>query len=154
MAEEYQIKKQETLKNIKIADHILNVSYPIVKDAKLLKIVLNKIYNALYNAIAMLLYYERYHKRISVFIENYNSMIESCKEIFLKYKISKGYIGFLHEIKELIDIQKKSEIEFVRKENYVFASKNYELNSLSINQIKDYMQKAKLFINELIKIVN
>ncbi|MEM4397587.1 MAG: hypothetical protein QW757_03120 [Candidatus Woesearchaeota archaeon] len=154
MTEEYQIKKQEALKNIKIADHILNVTYPLVKDPKLLKVVLNKIYNALYNAIAMLLYYERYHKRISVFIENYDSMIESSKEIFLKYKISKGYIGFLHEIKELIDIQKKSEIEFVRKENYVFASKNYELNSLSINQIKDYMQKAKLFINELIKIVN
>lgn len=153
MTEEYIIKKEKAIKSIKVADHILNMTYPLVKDPKLLKVVLNNIYDALYNTIAMLLYYERYHKRIPPFTENYDAMIEICKEVFNKYNISKGYIGFLHKIKEIIDIQKRSEVEFVRKEKVVFASQEYDLNTLSLDEIKDYIDKAKLFINEIMRLI-
>lgn len=153
MQEKYLIKKEEAIKNIKVADHILNMTYPLVKDPKLLKLVLNNIYKALYNTIAMLLYYERYYKKIPAFSENYDAMVEVCKDVFKRYNVSKGYIGFLHQIKEMLDIQKNSEIEFVRKEKIFFSSNNYDLKKLTIEEIKDYNEKAKLFINDIMRLI-
>lgn len=149
----YEEFREKALKDLKLADHIFTMTYPLVNDPKLLKVVIKNIYNAMKNTIAMLLNYERYYKRIPPFSENYEAMVELCKEIFSKYKISQNYISFLYQIKEKMELQKKSEVEFVRKEKVVFASKDYDLNTLSVYEIKEYLAKAKLFMKEIMDII-
>jgi len=151
--EKYQQCKVESQKSMKLADHVLTMTYPIVQDPKVLKVVLNNVYESMFKTLGYLLNYERYYKDIPPFTENYSVMVEIAKPIFIKYKISSGYIGFLYEIKETVDSQKQSDVEFVRKEKVVFASKDYDLNSISVKELKEYIAKAKLFIQDVSRVV-
>jgi hypothetical protein len=151
--ERYEECRENAVKEMKLADHIFTMTYPMVQDPKLLKLVVKNIYESMNNTISMLLNYERYYKRIPPFTENYEAMVELCKGVFAKHNISQGYIGFLYEIKEMLDLQKKSDVEFVRKEKVVFASKDYDLNAISVKEIKEYIAKAKLFMQEVMRVV-
>ena len=151
--ERYEECRDSALKQINLADHVLTMTYPMVQDPKLLKVVVKNIYQAMESTIAMMLNYERYYKRVPPFTENYEVMLEMSRQIFTNYKISTGYIGFLNEIKEILEIQKQSDVEFVRKEKIVFASKEYNLNAISVKEIKDYIAKAKLFMQEVMNVV-
>ncbi len=151
--ERYEELRENALKQMKLADHIFTMTYPLVQDPKLLKVVVKNIYESMESTISMLLNYERYYKRIPPFTENYDAMVELCRNVFEKHNVSQGYIGFLNEIKEMMDLQKKSDVEFVRKEKVVFASKDYDLNTISVKEIKDYMSKGKLFMQEIMRVV-
>ena len=102
--ERYEECRDSALKQINLADHVLTMTYPMVQDPKLLKVVVKNIYQAMESTIAMMLNYERYYKRVPPFTENYEVMLEMSRPIFTNYKISTGYIGFLNEIKEILEI--------------------------------------------------
>ncbi len=151
--EKYQQCKSDSERLMKLADHVLTMTYPLVQDPKILKIVLNNVYEAMFKTLGYLLNYERYYKRIPPFTENYGAMVELSKGVFTRYKISTGYVGFLNEIKEIVELQKQSDVEFVRKEKVVFASKDYDLNSISVKELKDFISKAKLFMQDVSRVV-
>ncbi|NTV23794.1 MAG: hypothetical protein HGA85_05470 [Nanoarchaeota archaeon] len=132
---------------IQVADHVLVMTYPMVQDPKLLKLVLKNTYLAMQSTMASLLHYERYYKRVSPFTENYIAMLQLVRPVFEKYKISKGYVGFLTELYETNERQKRSDVEFVRKDKMVFASKDYDLCAVSVIELKDIVAKGKLFMN-------
>jgi hypothetical protein len=151
--ERYQECRVESEKLMKLADHVLTMTYPLVQDPKILKVVLHNVYEAMFNTLGYLLNYERYYKRVPPFTENYPVMVEMAKDVFRKYNISTGYVGFLNEINETVETQKQSEVEFVRKEKVVFASKDYDLNAISVKELKEFIAKAKLFMQDINRVV-
>ena len=62
--EKYEEIRDKAIKNIKIADHMLTQTYPLVKDPRLLLTVLENVFLSLTNAIGALLYFERLYKRV------------------------------------------------------------------------------------------
>jgi hypothetical protein len=151
--EKYVEHKEEAIKGIKLADHILTVSFPLVQDPKLLKFVLKNVHVAMENTIAMMLSYERTYKRIPPYNENFSGMLRYLKPVLSRYNLSPNYVNFLNEINEYIVDAKKSEVEFIRKEKFVFATKDYDLSTLSATQIKEFLSKAKLFMNQAIGVI-
>jgi len=146
---DYMPAKNRVLRHIMVADHILTMTYPLVNDPKLLKLVIKNIYNALNETLSLLYYYDTKKKTE----ESYLSKIFKSKHIMQKYGISTGYIKFLNEIHEVMYNQENSEIEFVRKDKFVFASKDYDLNIISTDRMKDYLAKAKLFVNQVLGVM-
>ena len=53
--------------SFKVADHIAYVTYPLVKDNKLIITVTENLAESLTKAIESLLFYERMYKRISIY---------------------------------------------------------------------------------------
>jgi hypothetical protein len=151
--ERYEECRNSALKQMNLADHVLTMTYPLVQDPKLLKLVMKNVYLAMESSVAMLLHYERYYKKIPPFTENFESMLEMSKSVIPKYNISSGYIAFLNELKEIMERQRESDVEFVRKDKFVFASREYDLNTISVKELKDYISKAKLFMQELNRVV-
>ncbi len=151
--EKYEIARDNAVKRMKVADHILTMTYPLVRDPKLLKLVMKNMYLALQNAILMLLYYERLYKQIPPFHENFDTLLPYLKKSLHKYGISIGYIGFINEIKEVMQRQKESEVEFVRKDKFVFASRDYDLSVMTNKELKDYIAKTKLFIQQVTEVI-
>ena len=147
--ERYEEAREKAIKQIKIADHILTMTYPLVNDPKLLKLVMKNIYLAMNNSVAMLLHYERFYKRIPPFNENFTAMLEKLRPVLQKKNISTDYIIFLNKLNEIMNKQIESDVEFVRKGKFVFASRNYDLSYISTKEIKDYLIKAKLFFKQL-----
>ncbi len=148
--EKFQEIRDKAKKYIYIADHMLSVTYPLVKDPKLLLAVIENIFLAYTNTIGSLLYYERLFKRIPPFQENFESKFNMFKETsVLKYKIDKSYVADIQDIKNIILAHRKSPVEFARKDRFVICSNNYKLKTISVNEIKKHIDKAKLFIQEI-----
>ena len=66
--EQFQIERELAKQKIKVADHIISVTYPLVKDPKLLLGVLENIHSALMHCISAILEYDRLFKRIPPFL--------------------------------------------------------------------------------------
>jgi len=148
--ENYEISREKAQKNIKIADHMLSVTYPLIKDTKLLLAIIENIFLAMTNAMASVLYFERMYKRIPPFQDTFESKLNIFREKLVhKYNIDKGLVADMQEIKTIILEHKQSQVEFKRKDRFVICSDSYKLRTLGLNDIKNYLSKAKLFIEEM-----
>lgn len=153
--EKFQELREVAKKKVHIADHMLTQTYPLIKDPKLLLAIIENVFLALTNAIGSVLYYERLFKRIPPFQDNFSSKFNMfrarCVE---KYKINKDYVGMIRDVKDIILQHKKSPVEFSRKDSFVICSEDYKMKVISIEQIKSYLDKTKLFIQEASYIVS
>ncbi|MEE9525293.1 MAG: hypothetical protein V3V78_01660 [Candidatus Woesearchaeota archaeon] len=152
--ERFQEHSQKAKRNIKIADHMLLVTFPLIKDTKLLLAVIENIFLGYTNAVAAILHYERLFKRIPPFQDTFESKMNMFKEkIVLKHSIDKSYVAEVHDIRDVIIQHRKSPVEFKRGDKFVICSENYRIKTVSANDIRKYLDKAKVFIEVMDNIV-
>ena len=153
--EKFQEAREKAKKNINIADHMLTVTFPLVKDIKLLLAVIENIFLGYTNAIAALLYYERLFKKIPPFQDTFESKLNMFRERCVrKHKIDKSYLIEVRDIRDIILEHRKSPMEFKRGDKFIICADNYNIKSLSIEDIKKYVDKAKVFIEQIDTIVS
>lgn len=153
--EKFQEFRDAARKKITIADHMLTQTYPLVKDVKLLLPVLENTFLALSYAMSSVLHYDRLYKHINVLPENFEAKLYIFKEKCVpRYKIDKEYLQLIREIKDIIMAHKKSPVEFVRNDRFVICSDNYRMKTISTDQLKKYIAKSKIFVQETNNIVN
>ncbi|MDP6548172.1 MAG: hypothetical protein QF917_04415 [Candidatus Woesearchaeota archaeon] len=153
--EKFQELREQAKKKLQLADHILTMTYPLVKDSRLLIAAVENLFLAFTNGMNSVLYYERTFKRIPPFPDNFTSKFELFKDKCAKrYEIDSEYLKIIRDIKEIIIAHKKSPVEFSRKENFVICNGDYRMRSISSNELKAYVEKAKLFIKTVSTIVS
>jgi len=153
--EKFQTAKHNAQKRLKIADHMLTMTYPLVKDSKLLLAVLENLFLSLTNSVASVLHYERLFKRIPPFHDTFESKFNMFRaKVVPKYKIEMEYVTMIKEIKDIIIMHKKSPVEFTRKDKFVIASESYKIKTITVEQIREYIKKTKLFIAKMEDIVS
>ena len=78
--EKFQELRDAANKKLQLADHILTMTYPIVKDPKLLLSVVENLFLAFSYGIGSVLHYERLFKRIPPFPDNFASKFELFRD--------------------------------------------------------------------------
>ncbi|MDO8740682.1 MAG: hypothetical protein Q7J54_03895 [Candidatus Woesearchaeota archaeon] len=144
--EQYEEAIQKAKKNIAVADHMISVTYTLLKDPRLLLSIVDNVFLALTYSMSALLYYERFYKAIPAFNDTFGPKFMLFTERMQKYGISKDYTAMIREVKDIIVSHKKSPVEFIRKDRFVICSDNYRMNTISLDSIKKYVTKTKLFI--------
>ena len=145
--EKFQLLRQESLKNYQVADHILTVTFPLIKDTKLLLGVTDNMFSALTNAMSSVLHHERIFKLVPLFEDTFDSKFNVFRyKCVPRYKINQEYIDLIQELGEIITLHKRSPIEFKRKDRFIICSKNYQMRGITTNQLKTYLQKTKEFL--------
>ena len=153
--EKFQEARARAKKSLKVADHMLTITYPLVQDPKLLLAVLENIFIALTNSMAAILYYERLFKRIPPFHDTFESKFNVFSaDVSKKYKFDPSYIRLIMDVKNLILEHKKSPVEFSRDNKFVICSDKYDIKTISEDQLKEYVKKTKLFIQEMTNMVS
>jgi hypothetical protein len=147
--EKYEQSLESAKKNLQLADHMLNVTYKVVNDPKLLLSIIGRISTALNNNLAFILHYERLYKRIPPFKEDFESMFNAFKlRVTKRYNINIEYITLIQEINEILKQHKNSAVEFRKDNKFVICSDKYRLKIISVDHIKRYINKAKVFLRE------
>ena len=146
--EKFQSLRKESFKNYQVADHILTVTYPLLKDTKLLLGVTDNLFLALNNAMSSVLHHERIFKLVPVFEDTFESRFNIFRyKCVPRYKINQEYMDLIQELREIITLHKKSPVEFRRKDRFIICTKNYRMRGITTNQLKIYLQKTKEFLN-------
>jgi hypothetical protein len=147
--EKFQESRQNALKYLKTADHMVSVTYNVIKDTKLLVAILENLNLALQETMNSILYYDRMFKKIppyqDTFESSYNMFRLKCAR---HYNLDSEYITTIAEVKEMLDEHRKAPVEFIKNDKFVICNESYRMKALSIIDIKKYVARAKLFIQE------
>ncbi len=147
---DYTLYLEAARKYTKTADHLLTNTFPLVKDPKMLLTVLHNIFRAYSYAMMFMLYRDVEQGKIPPFAEDFQSMFDVFKaRAERRYKINPEYIQIIEDINETLIKRKESPMEFSRHEMYVICSGQYETKTVTTKMLRDYISKAKLFIDEI-----
>ena len=152
--EKYDELREHARKRIQVADHMLTMTYPMVKDPKLLLAVMENIFLALTNSMGALLHYERAFKRVPPFQDTFVSKFSVFRQKSAqRYNIDPSHISMIQEIKEIILQHKKSPVEFTRQDSFVICSEDYKMKTVSLEKMKSYILNSKSFIQNIDSII-
>ena len=130
-------------KTLQTADHMIYVTFPLIKDKRLLLKILQETKNALTYCINSILQREYIYKRITLYKDsktNFKTFIEKCAP---RYKIAKEEIVLIIELFDILEKHKQSPFEFVKDDKVVILSKNMQPKTLTIEKTKEFLINAK-----------
>lgn len=154
MEDQIQSLLKEANKTLQTADHLAYVTYPIVNELKLLVTITQNIYLSMSLGMEALLRYDLYYRRISFIPSDFETRLEVFKKVSARYNIERIHLSTLRDIKELLEHQKKSPVEFTRKDKLIMFSPNYRVQkTMSIDKVKEYINNAKPFIAKVNRIL-
>lgn len=153
--EKYQESREAAKKYIKTADHMISVTYPLVKDPKLLLAVMDNVFLALTSSMGAILHHDRLFKKIPPFHNTFESKYRMFREKSVNlHNVDKSYLKFILDIKNIIIQHRKSPIEFSRKDAFVICSEDYKMKTLTVPEIRIYIDKTKSFVEKMVKVVS
>lgn len=134
-------------KSIKTADHLTYMTYPLVKDLKIIIAITENIYSSIINAMEAVLQYDRYYKRINPLAENFDSRFQIFKEKCApRYNFDRDDLSLIDELRTIVKHRTDSAMEFVRNDKLIICSPNFKMKTFNIDAIKQYLIKTKKFI--------
>ncbi len=134
---------EEAEKTIKTLDHMVYVTFPLIKDKRLLLKVIQEIKKSVADCITSILQYEYIFKRVSLSRdpkENFRTFTEKCAA---RYGIGKDEISLVLELFDFVEKHKSSPFEFIKGEEVVILSESMNHITLSIEKTKQFLNLAK-----------
>jgi len=140
----------EANKAFKTADHLTYITYPLIKETKLLIAIVENLYSALVKGIEAILEYDQLYKRISLLPQDFQSKFEIFKtESAKRYGINDKHLKLVDDLKEIITYHKKSPLEFTRKDKYVIYLNNFRIRTIDFKKIKEDLEQVNIFIKKI-----
>ena len=140
----------EATKKIRAADHMLTMTYPLVKDPKLLIAVLENINESMDKAIHTALQQERENKNIQAYPNTQQGRLNSFQlQLAKKYQTPKELLRSVQEVRETVEEHKNSPVEFRRKESFVICDESYKIRTLNEEILKKHIKAGKNLISHI-----
>ncbi len=137
-----------------VAFHLIHVTFPLIKDPKLLLGITQNILNSYEAAIETILKYERSLNLIPPFNDNFQGKMNVfIHKVASRHNLSQDYLDLILSLKDIIDAQKKSPIDFSRKKKFVICTGDYDLKTITLRELKGHLQKNKEFLSFMEKII-
>ncbi|MFH1133240.1 MAG: hypothetical protein V1735_02005 [Nanoarchaeota archaeon] len=153
--EEFQRLAKEAEQSLVVADHMLTVTYPLVKDTKLLLNILMNIQQGMVKAMGAILSNERLFKRIPPYGPSFYDQMEVFQaRATRRYSLNPEYLKTMKDIHEVLELHKSSPVEFQRQDKLVICSDKYRLSTISVAQLRGNLDLAKLFIADMQRMVS
>ena len=144
---------QETQKAIQTVDYMIYMTFPLIKDKRLLLKIVLELKSAITKCINLILQYEYLHKRITLYQSpktNFRIFKEQCAP---RYKITKQEIELILELFDLIDKHKQSSFEFMKDEKIIILSDDLRQKTFTIETAKEFLILAKNILNKIQKLI-
>ena len=134
---------EEAKRMIKTVDHMIYVTYPLLKENRLLIKILEQINNAVFNIINAIMQHEYMYKRIRLYSDVRANIEIFETKIAPRYAIQPEYIVGIKHIFALIEKHKKSPMEFVRNNKFIIMSESLETENVTLDKLKFFLTISK-----------
>ena len=148
--ENYQELINKAQKEIDSSDHLLFVTYNIVKDSKFVFSVTNQLIDAVKYALEALLEFERKSKLIEPYPKQFNFMVETFKKkVAERREFEEKTLTFLNKLVTMEQTIDTSSLHFRRGDTYVLADEDFGTQSIELQTIKSYFSSAQEFVTKV-----
>ena len=137
-------------KAIQIADHMTYITFPLIKEKRLLLRVLTELNLAVISIINAVLQYEYNRKKINIY-PSAQENFRTFKELARDYGIGPEQLNKLVELVSLNERHKKSPFEFVKDEKIVIMSDGTHSETLTLEKIKGFLIDSKDLLRKVNK---
>jgi hypothetical protein len=138
----------EAKQRIQKIDHILYITYPLIKDKKLLLKIIVEIKIAITKLITCILQYEYLYKRIRL-QKNPRQNLEIFKlKCAPRYEIQIHETKLIQKIIDIVEIHKNSPFEFRKQEKIIILTKDSSPIVIVLKDIKDFLELAKKILKK------
>lgn len=152
--EDVRDKFQRSVNSLKLASHMIGVTYPLVKDTRMFIGILENLDKSLKSCLDSFLLYERLYKKIGPYPDNFNAKLDVLRKVIRsRYDFDETLPRFIFDIDQLVKNRKKAPVEFSRKDSFVICDGDYKTRILKIDELKSYISKAKVFILKVHSII-
>ena len=134
---------QEAEKIIRTADHMVYVSFPLIKDKRILLLLLSELKKAIINCINVILQYDYLYKRISLYSDAKNNFETFKNKSSKRFNITKQEIELMIRLFELEQSHKKSPMEFTKDNKVIILSDDLSQKIITLEEIKKFLQLSK-----------
>jgi hypothetical protein len=131
----------EAVRRIRVADHMLTMTYPLVKDPKLLIAVLSNLVKSMESSMEHVLTQEN----ISHSNTPQGRLTAYKQYIARKRSTPAETLRAYEEMSATLKEHEESPIAFRREEKFVICNEGYKLRTLSPATAKKYVALAKIF---------
>ena len=148
--ENYHELLNKAKKEIDSSDHLLFVTYNIVKDSKFVFSVTNQLIDAVKYALEALLEFERKSKLIEPYPKQFNFMVETFKKkVAERREFEEKTLTFLNKLVTMEQTIDTSSLHFRRGDTYVLADEDFGTQSIELQTIKSYFSSAQEFVTKV-----
>lgn len=145
---------QQAKREIELADHLIYVTYPLIKEAKFLLSIAEHVTRAAELALTSLLAYEREYKRIDPFVNNFAVMIDVFHpEVERRYNFGAEHLHLLKRLAEFKQHSSESVMRFRRKDKYILTTQQYNMQVLDLNKVKRMCEATKNFVEKVREVI-
>jgi hypothetical protein len=130
-------------KRTNIAGHIIYVTYPLLKDKKLLIKALLEAKEIVIACISAILQNEYINKRIDLTRDSSNNFKIFSDKCASRYNINEREIQKIIELFELAEKHKESSMEFMKDNKVIILDRKMKVETLTVEKTKDMIELAK-----------
>ncbi|MDD5651460.1 MAG: hypothetical protein PHF86_13780 [Candidatus Nanoarchaeia archaeon] len=134
-------------KSLNAADHLTYMTYPLVKDVKIVLTITQNLHSCVMDGMEAVLQFDRYYKRINPLTDNFENKFSVFKEkCASRYNFNIDDLELIQEIKTILNCHKESNMEFIRSNKVIMCSPTFKMKTFDIPSIKLYLARTKKFI--------
>jgi hypothetical protein len=122
---------------------MIYITFPLVKEKRILIKVLEEIYHSLSNTIVAVLQYEYKMKRIKMYNDEKMNIEIFRQRCASRYNIKPEQTETIMEIIRIAEKHKQSPFEFTRNDRFVIMSDNLKVDTVNIEKLKGFLAIAK-----------
>jgi len=132
-------------RSLRTADHMVYITYPLIKENLLLKKILEELNISATSTIQAIINYESLYKRISI-QEPKASWLAFKEKCAPRFNISQQEIQIIVELLSLAEKYKSSAMDFIRKDRLVIMNDNLRTETVNLDQLKKYLGSVKVLL--------
>ena len=139
---------QKAEERINKIDHIIYVTFPLLKDKNILIQSLLGIKEAIVECINSILQYEYLHKRIELSKDpnqNFELFKKKCSRY---YSIEEKEVNLIENLFDLARSHKKSPMEFMKEGKVIILSDNMLKKAFTVEDLKIFLKMSKNVIGK------
>ena len=134
---------EDVKRTLRIADHMIYITYPVLKENRLLIKVLEEVYSVVKKTIDMILQHEYEHKRIKMYSDPKINMAIFEQKCAQRYNITSEEIIGIKQIMDLFESHRTSPMEFSRRNKFVIMTDDLRTDSITMVNLKVMLGVAK-----------
>lgn len=140
---------QKAAYQLHLAEHLLEVTYPLVKDPKMLLSVLSNLEQSHENLFESVLPLDLRNSDTS-FVKK----LKSFEDLLQSYSIiSGGEIKTIKTVHDLVLQHKESAVVFSRKDSFVICEDDYKIKKIDPLLVGEQVHNTKKLMTKIIKLV-
>ena len=134
---------EEIKRTLRNADHMIYITYPVLKENRLLVKVLEEVYSSVKKTVDIIMQHEYENKRIKIYSDYKINMTIFEQRCAARYYLTQEEITGIRQIMDLFDSHKSSPLEFSRQNKIIIMSDNLKTDSVTVQKLKLMLGTAK-----------